>query len=85
MNPNLLIAIILVFSMVCPHRPIMVKTSQEEKMIGYADNPYPSIGSVPPPVGFTRIPTEKNAFASCRKLELPGLPFRAGRVTADGG
>lgn len=34
-------------------------------------NPYPSIGVIPPPVGYHRVPVEAPSFASClRKIPL---------------
>jgi Domain of unknown function (4846) len=67
MKPNLLVAIILPVFSVCPTFPVLVKSIPQSYGLqtppAHADNPYKTIGEIPPPAGFSRIRPEKNSFA----------------------
>jgi uncharacterized protein DUF4846 len=71
MKPNLLMTIILPVFIVCfknsqkPSNPLPAIHS------AINENPYPVIGAIPLPTGYSRIPVEKNSFGEwLRNIEL---------------
>jgi hypothetical protein len=67
MNPKRLIPIILMIATVFTS-PTTVRSQSV--------NPYPTIGTIPLPAGYTRVPAEKNSFAAWLRM----LPLKKNRT-----
>jgi len=66
MKPNLLMAIILPLSLVVPQDNLSTHSFtvqiKAKKISTETENPYPIVGAIPLPEGYTRIAIKKNSF-----------------------